>query len=315
MTVSRVLNASGYVAEPMRLRVQKAIDELGYVPNQMARSLRSRRSGTIALLVTDITNPFFTTVARGAEDAASDGGSLLLLCNTDENEEEELRYMRMLLEKQVDGILLVPARRGEASIRLARENATHVVVLDRAPESRDVDVVRCNAGQGAYQLGRLLLDRGHRTFAILAGPQGVPTSDERVSGFLSALKEAGLDRNVTVQHGELTHHSGAEMARRAAMMAPRPTALFAVNNFISFGALAELSRLSLRVPEDLAVVGFDDLPPDLVQFPFLTMVSQPAYDMGRTAVELLQERLAKNPRREAREVMLSCELVVRSSSG
>ena len=314
MTVSRVLNASGYVAESMRQKVQRAIDDLGYVPNQMARGLRSRRSGTIALLVTDITNPFFTTLARGAEDAASDGGSLLLLCNTDEREDEELRYMRMLVEKQVDGVLLVPARRGTAAIRLATENGVSVVALDRAPELSGIDVVRCDAREGSYELGKLLLAKGHRGFAILAGPRGVPTSDDRVEGFQKALREANVSP-AEVRYGELTLGSGADMAHKVVEAEGRPTAIFAVNNFLAYGALREFERAGIRVPEDIAVVAFDDLPEALLQFPFLTMVAQPAYEMGRMGIELLQERLAKEPRKEAKEILLPCNLVVRKSSG
>ena len=313
MTVSRVLNSSGRVAPAMRLRVQKVIDELGYVPNQVARGLRLGRTGTLALLVTDITNPFFTSIARGAEDAASDGGSLLLVCNTDEDEDEELRYMRMLIEKQVDGVLLVPARKGTASIRLALENRVGVVVLDRAPEIAEVDVVRCDTGQGAYELGRLLVEKGHRSFGVLAGPLGVPTSDERVAGFVKALTDSGLNDSPAVQYGAYTQEAGEQMAKILVESGNLPTAIFAANNFIALGALSEFMRRGIRVPEDVAVVGFDDLPASLT--PFLTIVAQPAYDMGRTAVELLFARLKSNEKPEPKQILLPCQMVVRRSSG
>ena len=310
MTVSRVVNNSGYVAQAVRTRVEAAVKELGYLPNQLARGLRSRRTGTLALLLTDVTNPYFTTVARGAEDAASDAGYLLLLCNSDEREDEEARYMRMLLEKQVDGVLLVPAKTGEASITLARQNGTPIVVLDRRSADPEVDVVRCDSTGGAHQLGELLWSLGHRDFAILAGPAEVSTVADRVQAFTAAVQG-----RTSLLHGDFTQASGGEMTRKAMQHVPRPTALFATNNFIAFGALQAMRALDIRTPEDVALVGFDDLPAPLVTFPFLTVASQPAYEMGQRAIELLIRRLDAKEPLPPEEVILPTELVIRRSSG
>src|SRR3712207_578426 len=179
ITVSRVINNSGYVTQGIRDRVQEAVRDLGYVPNTLARSLRSRRTHTLALMVSDLTNPFFTTMARGVADAASDAGFMVIVCNTDERADEERKYLRMLLEKRVDGVLLVPARSPEESIRTLREHDTAVVVLDRRVHENRADMVRCDSVEGAYRLGRLLVTLGHRAVAALAGPEGVSTSDDR----------------------------------------------------------------------------------------------------------------------------------------
>ncbi|MGV3615739.1 MAG: LacI family DNA-binding transcriptional regulator [Fimbriimonas sp.] len=307
MTVSRVLNGSGYASETVRKRVLAAVDELGYMPNQLARSLRSQRTGTIALLLSDVTNPFFTTVARGVEDAASDAGSLVLLCNTDESEEEELRYMRMLVEKRVDGVLLVPARDGTESIALAKRHGVPVVAVDRRVADPSTDVVRCDSARGAAELGRLLRGLGHRRIAVLAGPQGVSTSDERVAAFVDS------DEDVAVFYGQFTQASGRQMVREA--LTSNPTALFATNNFISIGAMQELHAQGRRVPEEIALVGFDDLPESLITFPFLTMVSQPAYEMGHRAVNRLHERLAAKTEPAPTEIVLPTHIVIRHSSG
>jgi LacI family transcriptional regulator len=161
ITVSRVINHSGYASQETRARVEAAIAELGYVPNRLARSLRSKRTHTLALVLTDITNPFFTTVARGVEDTASDAGYTVIFCNTDESESEEKKYLQVLLQQQVDGILLVPARGTPDSIDLIRKQNTPVVVLDRRLPSRvEVDTVRCENERGAYQLVRLLIGWG-----------------------------------------------------------------------------------------------------------------------------------------------------------
>ncbi len=313
MTVSRVVNDSGYVAREVRERVEAAIAELGYVPNRVARSLRSRRTHTLALVLSDITNPFFTTVARGVEDAASAAGYMVVFCNTDERPDEEQRYVKLVLQQQVDGLLLVPARGAGEAVAAAARQGTPVVVLDRWPGDVAVDVVRCDSAGGAYRLGRLLAELGHRHVAILAGPEGVATSDDRVRGGLAALDAGGVA--VRVLRGELTPAGGADLARQALAAAPRPTALLATNNFLTIGALKALGELGCRVPDDVAVVGFDDLPAAMVAFPFLTVVEQPAYAMGQEAVRLLLERLGDGAAAPVHEIVLPTEVVVRQSSG
>lgn len=316
ITVSRVVNNSGYVTLAVRERVEAAIAELGYVPNTVARSLRSRRTHTLALVLTDITNPFFTTVARGVEDAASDAGFMVIFCNTDESEAEEQKYLRMLLQQRVDGILLVPARHALESIRIIQRQKTPVVVVDRRIEEAQVDVVRCDSEGGAYQLGRLLVALGHTRFALLAGPRDVSTSEDRVHGFHRALEEAGLGQKVQVYYGEFTQESGQMLTRQALAGVPAPTALFAANNFLAIGALRALQETGKGVPEEVALVGFDDLPPALVTFPFLTVAAQPAYRMGQKAVQLLLKRLQGQMSEEPhQEIVLPAELIVRASSG
>jgi len=315
ITVSRVVNNSGYVAQEVRARVEAAVAELGYVPNTLARSLRSRRTNTLALVLTDLTNPFFTTVARGAEDAASDAGLMMIVCNTDESAEEEAKYVKLLVQHRVDGILLVPACDGAEPLRFAQRHGVPVVVLDRRLPGVAADTVRCDSERGARELGELLVGLGHRAAAVLAGPVGVSTSDDRVSGFGAALATSGAV--CAVYHGEFTQDSGAALVRAALAGEPRPTALFAANNFLTIGALRGLRELGLRVPEDVALVGFDDLPPALVTFPFLTVAAQPAYEMGRLAVEVLLARVRGDQEAPAptREIVLPTELIVRQSSG
>lgn len=175
--------------------------------------------------------------------------------------------------------------------------------------------MRCDSEEGAYQLGRLLVSLGHQKFAIVAGPLGVSTSEDRVAGFRRALAEAGFATDIPVLHGHLTQESGHAMTCRVVSATPRPTAVFATNNFLAIGALHALHEMGVRVPEDVALVGFDDLPPDLVTFPFLTVAAQPAYEMGRKAVELLLERLDGKSEQPFQEVLLISELIIRRSSG
>ncbi len=315
ITVSRVINKPEKVSAKTRARVEQAIVELGYVPNRLARSLRLKRTHTLALMVTDITNPFWTTVVRGVEDAAQDAGFNVILCNTDESEEKQAQYLDVLLQKQVDGILLVPAcTSGDLGAWIERQS-TPIVLLDRRLRAACVDVVRGDSEGGAYHLVRHLLDLGHRRIAVLSGPEDVSTSADRVVGYRRALAEAGLEiRADWIQYGWVGQASGYEMTERVLAAPPRPTALFAANNFIAIGALRALSAAGLRVPADMSVVAFDDLTSDLVIEPFLTVADQPAYEMGQLAAELLLDRLSGSASDGYQEIVLPTKLSVRRSS-
>jgi LacI family transcriptional regulator len=316
MTVSRVINNSGYISQETRERVERAIVKLGYVPNALARSLRFKQTKTIALILTDITNPFFTTVARGVEDTASEQGFSVMFCNTDESQSEETEHLYVLLQKQIDGVLLVPASESAESVSLLQERGTPVVVLDRRVPGARVDAVRGDSEQGAYQLIRHLLDLGHTHVAVLSGPPTVSTAADRVAGYYRAMAEAGLDAHAAqVCYGHYTQESGYQMAQQALAATPRPTALFAANNFIAIGAFRALREVGLSVPDDLSVVAFDDLPPAMVIDPFLTVAGQPAYEMGQRAAELLFARLAGEAQAEPQEIVLPTQMIIRRSSG
>ena len=316
MTVSRVINNSGYISQDTRERVEKAIAELGYVPNYLARSLRFKQTKTIALVLTDITNPFFTTIARGVEDTASEQGFSVMFCNTDESANEEAEYLNVLLQKQVDGLILVPACSSADSVTFLQEHKVPVVILDRRVSGVQVDTVRGDSEEGAYQLIRHLSNLGHTRIAVLSGPQLVSTAVDRVAGYRRALAEAGLDGNVElVYHAQYTQEGGYQMAQQALAATPRPTALFAANNFIAFGAFRALREVGLRVPEDMSLVAFDDLPASLVMEPFLTVAAQPAYEMGQKATELLLARLSGEGPAGCQEIVLPTEVIVRRSSG
>ena len=315
-TVSRVVNNSGYVSDATRDRVETAIQELGYVPNRLARSLRLKRTHTLALVVTDITNPFWTTVVRGVEDAAQAAGFNVILCNTDESEAKQEQYLDVLLQKRVDGILLVPACASAELVDWIRNQTIPVVVLDRRVDGAQVDTVRGDSQDGAYRLVRHLISLGHQHIAVLSGPKDVSTATDRVAGYRRALTEAGLQvRAEWVEYGAFCQASGYEMAGQVLATSPRPSAVFAVNNSIAVGALRALRDAGLRVPEDVSVVSFDDLTPDLLIEPFLTVADQPAHEMGRRAAELLLARLSGSAPDGYQEVVLPVKVSIRGSSG
>jgi LacI family transcriptional regulator len=248
------------------------------------------------------------------EDTASAAGFSVFFCNTDESEAKEEEYLNMLLQKQVDGILLVPVRNTPSSVKFIHDHGASVVVLDRRISGVTTDTVRCDSEGGAYQLTQLLVKLGHRRIAMLTGPRGISTADDRVAGYQRALAEAGVaSSSPLVFYSAFNQTGGYEMTQQALATSPRPTALFAANNFIALGAQKALQSAGIRVPEEMALVAFDDLPPALVTLPFLTVAAQPAYEMGRVATTLLLERLAGAKAQP--EVVLPTEIVLRQSSG
>jgi LacI family transcriptional regulator len=318
-TVSRVINDSGYVSMETRRRVERAIADLNYAPNRLARGLRSKQTQTLGLIVTDVTNPFWTTVARGVEDVASENGFSVILCNTDESEVKQEQYVNLLLEKQVDGFLLVPATDAVGSLTLVQERKIPVVVLDRHVPL-PVDTVRCDSVGGAYELVTHLLSLGHRRIALLGGSPAVSTAQDRLRGYRRALSDADIavDENL-ILHQDYTQEAGYWMTQSFLRLPEPPTALFAVNNFIAIGAVRALQEVGLSIPDDMAVVGFDDLPMALVVEPFLTVAAQPAYEMGARATALLLSRIQGDGEddgaAEPVEIVLPTELIIRRSSG
>jgi len=265
--------------------------------------------------VTDIANPFWPAVARGVEDTAQEAGFNVILCNTDESEAKQERYLDVLLQKRVDGILLVPACSSAALGKWIESQTIPVILLDRRVDCAKVDTVRGDSEDGAYQLVRHLISLGHERIAVLSGPQNVSTAVDRVAGYRRALAEAGLEaRAEWVQSGQFSQASGYEATERLLATSPRPSALFAVNNFLAVGALRALRNAGLRVPDEMSVVSFDDLTSELVIEPFLTVAQQPAYEMGQRAAELLLDRLSGSAPIAYRQVVLPVKVTIRGSS-
>lgn len=312
ITVSRVINNSGYVSLETRERVEGAIAELGYVPNSLARGLRIKKTKTAALLVTDITNPFWTLVVRGVEDAASRAGFHVFLCNTDESEAKQADYLAALLQKQVDGILLVPVRSRLEPVEMIQRHGAVVVVLDRRVPGAKVDSVRCDSEGGAYKLVSYLIEQGHRHIGVMTGPHHVSTAEDRVTGYRRALTDAGFPlREAYISFGEFNQAGGYRQAQQMLRLTPRPTALFATNNFIMMGAIRAIRDAGMRIPEDISVVTFDESPADPLSEPFLTAAIQPGYEMGQRAMELLLSRLEEKA--NFQETLLSPSIVIRRS--
>ncbi len=314
ITVSRVLNNSGYVSATTRARVEAAAAELSYVPNSLASSLRSNRTNILAMILADISNPFWTTVARGVEDVANRQGFSVILCNTDEREAKQEEYVAVLLRKRVDGFLLVPTTAATNSVQMIQRQSVPVVILDRYVPDLAVDTVRGDTRGAAYQLTEHLIALGHRRIAVLAGPPHISTAVERVEGVVQAMHDAALpvDDHLII-YGEYTIESGYQMAQQ--VLPAQPTALVAGNNFIAIGLGRLLREKTIRVPAEISVVGFDDLPISWASEPFLTVAIQPAYEIGRRATELLLNRIRQIDNMTPQDIRLPVTIIIRGSTG
>jgi LacI family transcriptional regulator len=316
ITVSRVINGSDNVTQDTRRRVQQAIDQLHYVPNTLARSLRSRHSHTIALIVPDIANPFWTTVARGVEDTAAENDYRTILCNTDEDPAKETNYLNLLVERRVDGVIIAPATREKKRLALLKQLQVPCVLIDRRVEGFKADRVYGDSRTGARLLMDHLIGLGHRRIALINGPRTISSAQDRADGYRDSLEAHGLavEEDLVFQ-GEFKQESGYRLAKQVLARGRRPTAIFAANNFIAIGALQALQEAGLRVPDDIALVCIDDVPYLSALDPFLTVAAQPAYEMGESAAQLLVERLAGRQSSEACEVVLAPQLIIRRSCG
>jgi LacI family transcriptional regulator len=314
ITVSRVINNSGYISEATRQRVETTIKEVGYVPNSLARGLRSKRTRTLALIVTDITNPYFTLVARGVEDVAGESNYAVVYCNSDESETKEEKYANILAERRVDGVLLVPAAGNSRTIKFLASNDIAVVVLDRRVMGVKTDFVRSDSENAAHRLTKLLIGLGHERIAMITGPKKVSTAVDRVAGYHQALVEADLVENELVYYGDFNQESAYECTRQAMLQSSPPTAIFGANNFIMLGIMKALRELDLNVPGDVSVAGFDDFPEAMLVSPFFTAAIQPAYEMGRLATELLLKRISGDRSKKHQELILCSEIIERGST-
>jgi len=314
-TVSHVINNTAKVREKLRQRVLDAIRSLGYQPSQLARGLRRNRTNMLVMIMPDITNPFFPAVVRGVEDVAYKRSFRLVLCNTDNDARKESSYLDELRTYRPAGWLVIPAVDSEmaAQLKPAAASGPPVVCIDRQPSGWKGDVVLVANEAGAHSATRHLLRLGHRQLAVITGPLHLTNAMERLQGFKRALAEAKVPIEPEyIQEARFDRQSGYQAARRLLGMLPRPTAIFACNDLMALGVLLAVRELGLHCPEDVSIVGFDDL--DFSEFtaPALTSVHQPGYQLGTTAARLLLERIdgmKKSPQR----IVLPSELRIRHS--
>lgn len=315
-TVSRVLNQNPKVDAKLRSRVLDAINALGYQPNRAARRLRAQSSNVIGLVISDIQNPYFLSVTRGVEDAASAQQMSLILCNSDENPDKERMYLQVMEAERVAGLIIVPAHSDNAQdLNKLKKAGIPIILLDRAVKNVQVDTICVDNERGAYEAVNHLIELGYRRIATITGSLQLTTGQERYQGYLKALKAAGIAVNEElVKFGDFKTESGYRLVQELMNAPEPPDAIFVANNLMSLGALRALLEQNIHVPEDVALVGFDDLPWSGELYSPLTAVSQPTYELGQEAVSLLLRRLA-NPKAPYLTVVLQPHLIVRTSCG
>ncbi|MFI5756392.1 LacI family DNA-binding transcriptional regulator [Streptomyces sp. NPDC051569] len=316
-TVSNVINRPEMVAEETRIRVRTVIERLGYVRSESARQLRAGQSRIIALLVLDMGNPFFVDVARGAERAARAAGLRVMVCNSGQDPAEEADYLSLFAEQRVRGVLLTPAEADGRNLdSLRRRNIPFVLVDRRATGTAECSVSVDDIAGGTLAV-RHLLGAGHRSIAYVSGPGHLQQIKDRRAGALAALAEAGLPADVLrdLPTGGLDVAAGRDAGARLLGLAHRPTAVFCANDLLALGVLQALYAAGVSVPEDLAIVGYDDIEFAAAAVVPLTSVRQPALIMGAMAAEILLEETGDDAgTHRHRRVVLQPELVVRGSS-
>ena len=314
MTVSRVVNNKGEVSEATRQRVQDVIERLGYRPSHIARGLATQRTLTLGLVVPDIANPFFSDVARGAEHEAYAEGYNVFLCNTDEDTQRELAVLASLEEKRVDGVVVCSSRLEHDKLSAALAPHSAVVLVNRRLDDAHVGTVLADDLTGGQMATRHLLQAGHRSVGFLAGPAVSYSGRERTKGYRAALVAAGLPYNPAwVRNCPPMVEGGQEAAHALLTDHPELTALFCYNDLVAVGALHACANLGRRVPEELAVVGFDDIPLAALVTPALTTCRVTRYELGVHAMRLLLDHI-NGCLGECTEVVLPVELIVRASA-
>ncbi|MBO8202583.1 LacI family DNA-binding transcriptional regulator [Streptomyces smyrnaeus] len=315
-TVSNVINRPAMVAEETRLRVQSAIERLGYVRSEAARHLRAGRSRIIALLVLDMANPFFVDVAAGAERAARAAGLGVMLCNSAQSPSEEADYLALFAEQRVRGVLITPTETTGGNLTAFQRHGIPFVSVDRVVPSAEGCSVSVDDVEGAGLAARHLLDSGHSDIAYVSGPMQLSQCRDRHTGATRALRDFGTGARLRhIEGARMDVAAGRDAGARLLGMSPRPTAVFCANDLMALGVLQALYGAGVAVPEEVALVGYDDIEFAAAAAVPLTSVRQPAYRMGRAAADLLIEETGEEAdRHQHQRIVLQPELVVRAST-
>lgn len=313
-TVSHTLNGTRYVSDAVRGRVMDAVKTLNYRPSSIARSLKVNRTGTIGMLVNTSTNPFYAEVVQGVETRCFERGYTLFLCNTDGDIKRMEANLKALEEKRVDGLLLMCSETDTEVFDLfATYQNTPIVVTDWGPLSDNMDRIQDNSRKGGYLATKHLIEMGHTHIGCITGPMNKQISHERLDGFSQAMAEANLEIHAPwIMEGDFGCQGGVTAMTQLLSLSNRPTALFAGNDMMAMGAIHKASEAGLSIPDDLSIVGYDDIFISRFMTPALTTIHQPKANLGAMAVDTLVNRIA-TPTADATLIHMEPHLVPRSS--
>ncbi|ACZ43203.1 transcriptional regulator, LacI family [Thermobaculum terrenum ATCC BAA-798] len=320
-TVSRVLSGKTTVDPILRDRVLKAVEETGYKPDRVARSLRKRQSSIIGLIISDIQNPFFISLVRAVEDVAQKHGYIVMLGNADEDERKEREYIQVMISERVAGVIVSPSREYNDPCEDLVRAKIPLVLVDRRVPGLDVDTIVVNNTWAAQQLVMHLIEHGHSRIGAVLGTSIVATGRERREGYVQALLQYGfpiIPNLIKVgpppPSGANREDTGYRLTMELLNAKERPTALFTGTNLLTIGALRAIQEKGLSIPEDIALVGFDDIDWMPVYNPSITVAAQPTYHIGRIAAEMLIARI-QGDESPAQEIVLQPEIKIRRSCG
>ncbi len=312
-TVSRVANKSDNVSDETRSKVLEAIEDLGYRPSRTAQRLRAHTSLVIGLIISDIQNPFFTSVVRGIEDVANQNGFSVILCNSDENPDKERWYIDVMRSEEVAGLIITSTSQVMENIERVVDGGIPVVAMDRFISHPQIDSVSVENIDGAYKAVSYLIENGHRQIGFIGLPLELTPGKERQEGYIKALRDHGLQVNSDLMFiGNSRQESGFDSAVKLLDGTSPLTAIFSCNNLMTLGAIGGIISKGLSIPDDISLIGFDDMLWAPYLCPPLTVVAQPTYDMGKMAAELLVKRIA-NPEEPKTHIRLKTNLTIRGS--
>lgn len=315
-TVSRVINAQGGVRKTTEEKIVEAIKELNYVRNAVARSMVRKETKTIAVIIPDICNPFFSEVVAGIERKAIEKNYFTMLSSSNESKKIERKIVQHIIERGVDGVVVTTADESGEQLRPLFDLNIPVVAVDRVVQNHQVDTVIIGNREGAYEAVRHLISEGHEKIAIITGPQNTTPGYERYNGYVKALREFGLEvRDEWVGDGDFREGSGYDITQRFYKLDEPPTAIFSSNNLMSIGALKAIQDLNWKLGEDISFLGFDDIEIATFTRPQITTVSRPMKQLGEVAFQLLLDQITEKDKsgRKRREFILTPHLNIRDS--
>lgn len=314
-TVSHIINGTRFVSDELKDRVDKAIVELGYRPNSLARGLRRGESKTIGLIVPDNSNPFFAEILRTIENIGHANGYSVILCNSDSDVEKEASYTELLYAKQVDGIVFVTTNNSIEHLQQLSHSGIPFVVVDRDLHIKDNDVILVDNFKGGYEATQYLIQLGHKRIACITGPSRLTPSADRVGGYRKALKDAGIQIDADcIVPGDFQVEGGESAMQQLLALKNVPTAVFACNDMMALGAMRALRKAGLSAPNDMSLIGFDNIALTSVVSPALTTVAQPMFEIAKSSFESLITRMQeKTSALPARKIILPTKLIIRES--
>lgn len=315
-TVSHVINQTRFVSDDLAQRVLAAMNELNYQPNEVARSLRTKRTHIVALVIPDITNPYFPEIARGVQDVAEENKCVVIVCNTDRDLKRERSFLNTLRQQRVDGIILNPSNVTLFDLQELQRAQIPVVLIGSQIDHPDFDVVMVDNLQGGVDAVKYLYDLGHQRVAFIGGPRASSSGGQRLQGYLRALNECSLPlQQALITEGPFTHEGGYQCMQQILNQDPRPSAVFAASDVMAIGALMAIQDSGLQIPQDVSLVGFDDIDQVSITTPKLTTIAQPQYQTGEVAGRLLFNQIGGAPHLQRQKIVLEHRLVVRASTG